>query len=60
MRDAKTIIFMKGIYIFLADGVEDVEVLGTNDVLRRAGLDRAVRAPVCRVHDEFRPAGIRS
>ena len=29
---------MKGIYIFLADGFEDVEALGTNDVLRRAGL----------------------
>lgn len=30
---------MKGIYIFLADGFEDVEALGTNDVLRRAGLN---------------------
>ena len=29
---------MKGINIFLADGFEDVEALGTNDVLRRAGL----------------------
>ena len=29
---------MTGIYIFLADGFEDVEALGTNDVLRRAGL----------------------
>ncbi len=29
---------MKGIYIFMADGFEDVEALGTNDVLRRAGL----------------------
>ena len=29
---------MKGIHIFLADGFEDVEALGTNDVLRRAGL----------------------
>ena len=29
---------MKGVYIFLADGFEDVEALGTNDVLRRAGL----------------------
>ena len=29
---------MKGVYIFLADGFEDVEALGTNDVLRRAGI----------------------
>ena len=29
---------MKGINIFLADGFEDVEALGTCDVLRRAGL----------------------
>ena len=29
---------MEGVYIFLADGFEDVEALGTNDVLRRAGL----------------------
>ena len=29
---------MKGIYIFLADGFEDIEALATNDVLRRAGL----------------------
>lgn len=29
---------MKGINIFLADGFEDIEALGTNDVLRRAGL----------------------
>lgn len=29
---------MKGVYIFLADGFEDVEALGTNDVLRRADL----------------------
>lgn len=29
---------MKGINIFLADGFEDVEALGTNDVLRRGGL----------------------
>ena len=29
---------MKGIYIFLTDGFEDIEALGTNDVLRRAGL----------------------
>ncbi len=30
---------MKGINIFLADGFEDIEALGTNDVLRRGGLD---------------------
>ncbi len=30
---------MKGINIFLADGFEDIEALGTNDVLRRAGLE---------------------
>ena len=29
---------MKTIYVFLADGFEDVEALGTVDVLRRAGL----------------------
>ena len=29
---------MKGINIFLADGFEDIEALGTSDVLRRAGL----------------------
>lgn len=29
---------MKGINIFLADGFEDIEALGTNDVLRRGGL----------------------
>ena len=29
---------MKGIYIFLADGFEEIEALGTNDLLRRAGL----------------------
>ncbi|MBR4809256.1 MAG: DJ-1/PfpI family protein [Bacteroidales bacterium] len=29
---------MKGINIFLADGFEDIEALGTCDVLRRAGL----------------------
>lgn len=29
---------MKGIYIFLADGFEDIEALATNDILRRAGL----------------------
>jgi len=29
---------MKGINIFLADGFEDVEALGTNDVLRRGGV----------------------
>ena len=30
---------MKGIYIFLADGFEDMEALATLDVLRRGGLD---------------------
>lgn len=30
---------MKGINIFLAGGFEDIEALGTNDVLRRGGLD---------------------
>ena len=30
---------MKGVYIFLADGFEDVEALATNDVLRRGGVD---------------------
>ena len=30
---------MKGIYIFLADGFEDMEALGTLDVLRRGGLE---------------------
>ena len=29
---------MKGIYIFLADGFEDIEALATNDILRRAAL----------------------
>lgn len=29
---------MKGVYIFLADGFEDVEALGTTDVLRRGGV----------------------
>lgn len=30
---------MKGVKIFLADGFEDVEALGTNDVLRRGGVN---------------------
>ena len=30
---------MKGVHIFLADGFEDVEALGTCDVLRRGGVD---------------------
>ena len=30
---------MKGVHIFLADGFEDVEALGTCDVLRRGGID---------------------
>lgn len=29
---------MKGVYIFLADGFEDVEALATNDVLKRGGV----------------------
>ena len=29
---------MKGVNIFLADGFEDVEALGTNDVLKRGGV----------------------
>ena len=29
---------MKGVYIFLADGFEDVDALATNDVLRRGGV----------------------
>lgn len=30
---------MKGVYIFLADGFEDIEALATCDVLRRGGVD---------------------
>lgn len=30
---------MKGIYLFLADGFEDMEALGTRDVLIRGGVD---------------------
>jgi len=30
---------MKGIYMFMADGFEDVEALGTRDVLVRGGVD---------------------
>ena len=30
---------MKGIYIFLAEGFEDIEALATADVLRRGGVD---------------------
>jgi len=30
---------MKGVYIFLADGFEDIEALATVDVLRRGGID---------------------
>ena len=29
---------MKGVYIFLADGFEDIEALATSDVLRRGGV----------------------
>lgn len=29
---------MKGVYIFLAEGFEDMEALATNDVLHRAGI----------------------
>ena len=30
---------MKGVYIFLADGFEDIEALGTRDILKRGGVD---------------------
>ena len=30
---------MKGTYIFLADGFEEIEALATVDVLRRGGID---------------------
>ena len=30
---------MKGVYIFLADGFEDIEALATRDVLKRGGVD---------------------
>ncbi len=30
---------MKGVYIFLADGFEDMEALSTRDVLKRGGVD---------------------
>ena len=30
---------MKGVYIFLADGFEEIEALATLDVLRRGGID---------------------
>ena len=30
---------MKGIYVFFADGFEDIEALAPVDVLRRAGLE---------------------
>ena len=30
---------MKGVYLFLADGFEDIEALGTRDILKRAGID---------------------
>ena len=30
---------MKGVYVFLADGFEDIEALGTRDILKRAGID---------------------
>ena len=35
---------MKGVYIFLADGFEDVEALATNDELRRGGVDTTLVA----------------
>ncbi len=35
---------MKGVYLFLADGFEDVEALATNDVLRRGGVDTTLVA----------------
>lgn len=31
-------VYMKGVYVFLADGFEDIEALGTVDVLRRGGV----------------------
>lgn len=30
---------MKGVYLFLADGFEDIEALGTRDILKRAGMN---------------------
>ena len=30
---------MKGVYLFLAEGFEDIEALGTRDILKRAGID---------------------
>ncbi len=30
---------MKGVFLFLADGFEDIEALGTRDILKRAGID---------------------
>ena len=30
---------MKGVNLFLADGFEDIEALGTRDILKRAGID---------------------
>ena len=30
---------MKGVYLFLADGFEDIEALGTRDILKRAGIN---------------------
>ena len=30
---------MKGVYIFLANGFEEIEALATLDVLRRGGVD---------------------
>ena len=30
---------MKGVHIFLANGFEDMEALGTRDVLLRGGID---------------------
>lgn len=33
---------MKGVYIFLADGFEDIEALGTLDVLRRGGVEASL------------------
>ena len=30
---------MKGVYVFLAEGFEEIEALATVDVLRRAGVD---------------------
>ena len=30
---------MKGVFVFLADGFEEIEALATVDILRRGGID---------------------